>query len=97
VRGIYGGLTILKAALSKMIKHEKTCFDNKHVFIPFVFDIFGFIAPDNVVALIYRVQVVVHINIMFFRYMNIVFTIISFAIKKGLAAQLVARLPSTHV
>jgi len=39
------GQTTLKVALSKVGKHEKTCSDNQHVFISFVFDIFGFIAP----------------------------------------------------
>jgi hypothetical protein len=37
--------TTLKAASSKMAKHEKTYSDNQHVFIPFAFDIFGFLAP----------------------------------------------------
>jgi len=42
------GQTTLKVALSKVGKHEKTCSDNQHVFISFVFDIFGVIAPEVV-------------------------------------------------
>jgi len=38
-----------------------------------------------------------HSNVMFPRSMNVVFTSICFAIQKGLAAQLVARLPSIQV
>jgi hypothetical protein len=37
------GRTTLKAASGKMVKHEKVCYDNQHVFIPFVFDTFGFL------------------------------------------------------
>ncbi|MCI85244.1 auxilin-like protein, partial [Trifolium medium] len=32
------GQTALKGASSKMTKHEKTCSDNQHAFIPFAFD-----------------------------------------------------------
>lgn len=35
----------LKAASSKVAKHEKTCYDNQHIFIPFEFDIF--LLPDT--------------------------------------------------
>jgi hypothetical protein len=38
----------LKAASNKVAKHEKTCSDNQHAFIPLVFDTFGFLAPDVV-------------------------------------------------
>jgi hypothetical protein len=36
------GQAILKAALRKLARHEKMCFDNHHAFILFVFNIFGF-------------------------------------------------------
>jgi hypothetical protein len=39
------GQTTLKDAPRKVVKHEKTCSDNQHVFIPFDFDTFGFLAP----------------------------------------------------
>jgi len=39
------GHATLKAALSKIAKHEKACSDNQHAFIPFAFDTFGFLAP----------------------------------------------------
>ncbi|CAK8565893.1 unnamed protein product [Lathyrus sativus] len=38
----------LKAASSNMVKHEKTCSNNKKDFIPFVFDTFGFLAPETI-------------------------------------------------
>ncbi|KAM0063138.1 putative exostosin [Helianthus debilis subsp. tardiflorus] len=38
------GQAALKAASGKVIKHEKACLDNQHVFIPFAFDTFGFLA-----------------------------------------------------
>ena len=31
---------VVKAASSKVAKHEKACSDNQHTFIPLVFDIF---------------------------------------------------------
>jgi hypothetical protein len=40
-----------KAASTKVAKDEKTCYDNQHTFIPFVFDTFYFLAP-NVVSLL---------------------------------------------
>jgi len=90
------GQTALKATSSKVAKHEKACFDNQHAFIPFAFDTFGFLAPE-VVDLLHRVQKVMHNNVMSPRSMNVVFTRIGFAIQKGLAAQLVARLTSIQV
>jgi len=49
------GQATLKAALSKVTKHEKVCFDNQHAFIPFAFNTFGFLARE-VVDLLHRVQ-----------------------------------------
>jgi hypothetical protein len=40
------GRAALKAASSKMVKHETTCSNNQHVFILFSFDTFGFLTPD---------------------------------------------------
>jgi len=48
-------LAALKVGSSKVVKHKKTCSDNQHVFIPFVFDTFDFLAPE-VVDLLHRVQ-----------------------------------------
>ena len=79
------GQTALKTASSKVAKHEKACSDNQHVFISFAFDTFGFLAPDDV-DLLHRVQEVMHSNVTSPRSMNVVFTRISFAIQKGLAA-----------
>ncbi|GAU30880.1 hypothetical protein TSUD_15660 [Trifolium subterraneum] len=56
------GQAALKATSSKMSKHEKACSDNQHVFIPFAFDTFGFLAPEAV-TLLKRVQKVMHSNV----------------------------------
>ncbi|GKB81617.1 hypothetical protein Tco_0948512 [Tanacetum coccineum] len=88
------GQAALKAASGKVTKHEKACIDNQHVFIPFAFDTFSFLASEAV-ELLSRVQRVMHNNIMTPRSTDVVFKRISFAIQKGLAAQLVsACLPS---
>ncbi|GJV81438.1 putative reverse transcriptase domain-containing protein [Tanacetum coccineum] len=47
-RGFTAGQAALKAALGKVTKHEKACIENQHVFIPFAFDTFGFLAPEAV-------------------------------------------------
>ncbi|GJS48324.1 hypothetical protein Tco_0598445 [Tanacetum coccineum] len=93
-RGFTAGQTALKAASCKVTKHEKACIENQHVFISFPFDTFGFLAPEAV-ELLNRVQRVMHSNVMTPRSTYVVFKRIGFAIQKGLAAQLVARLPST--
>ena len=54
VRAFTIGQAAIKAASSKVAKHGKACSDNQHVFIPFVFDTFGFLAPE-VVDLLHRV------------------------------------------
>jgi hypothetical protein len=83
-------------ASSKVIKHEKICFDNQHAFIPFVFDTFDFLAQE-VVSLLQRVQKVMNSNVVFLRTKNVIFTRIDFAIQNELAAQLVACLPLIHM
>ncbi|GJR12423.1 retrotransposon protein [Tanacetum coccineum] len=45
-RGFSMGQAALKAAPCKVTKQEKACIENQHVFIPFVFDTFGFLAPE---------------------------------------------------
>ncbi|GKE87673.1 hypothetical protein Tco_1565148 [Tanacetum coccineum] len=93
-RGFTAGQAALKATSCKVTKHEKTCIENQHVFISFPFDTFGFLAPEAV-ELLSRVQRVMHNNVMTPRSTDVIFKRIGFAIQKGLAAQLVARLPST--
>ncbi|KAK2441803.1 hypothetical protein QL285_013051 [Trifolium repens] len=66
------GRAALKAASSKMAKHEKECTDNQHIFIPSAFDTFGFLALEAV-NLLKRVQKVMHSNIVAPKSMNIVF------------------------
>ncbi|GJU59436.1 putative ribonuclease H-like domain-containing protein [Tanacetum coccineum] len=94
IRGFTMGQAALKAASCKVTKHKKACIKNQHVFIPFAFDTFVFLAPE-VVELLNRVQWVMHNNVMTPRSTNVIFKHIGFAIQKGIAAQLVARLPST--
>ncbi|GJX69127.1 hypothetical protein Tco_0304854 [Tanacetum coccineum] len=93
-RGLKVGQTALKAASCKVTKHERACIENQHVFIPFAFDTFSFLAPEAV-ELLNRVQRVMNSNVMTPRSTNVVFHRINFAIQKGLAAQLVTRLSST--
>ncbi|GJR02211.1 protein PIN-LIKES 3 [Tanacetum coccineum] len=45
-QGFTAGHAALKAASCKVTKHEKTCIEIQHVFIPFAFDTFGFFAPE---------------------------------------------------
>nr|GFB25340.1 putative reverse transcriptase domain-containing protein [Tanacetum cinerariifolium] len=83
-RGFTAGQATFKAASGKVTKHEKECIENQHVFIPFAFDTFGFLAPDAV-ELLSRVQRVMHSNVMTPRSTDIVFKRIGFAIQKSLA------------
>ncbi|KAI3778249.1 hypothetical protein L2E82_07407 [Cichorium intybus] len=94
--GFTGRQAALKAAACKVDKHDKACRENQHVFIPFAFDTFGFLAPEAV-ELLNRVQRVMQSTIMSLRSLDFVFKRISFAIQKGLAAQLVARLPNVSM
>ncbi|GJV15438.1 hypothetical protein Tco_1360761 [Tanacetum coccineum] len=93
-RGFTVGQAALKAVSCKLTKHEKACIENQHVFIPFAFDTFSFLTPEAM-ELLNRFQQVMNSNVMTLRSTNVVFHRISFAIQKGLAAQLVARFPST--
>ncbi|KAK9052651.1 hypothetical protein SSX86_029281 [Deinandra increscens subsp. villosa] len=92
--GFVAGQAVLKAESGKVAKHEKACLENQHVFIPFAFDTFGSLAPEAV-GFLNRVQRVVHSNSSTPKNQNFVFSRIGFAIQKGVAAQLVARLPAT--
>ncbi|KAL6547310.1 hypothetical protein OROMI_023031 [Orobanche minor] len=65
--GFTAGQAALKAASCKVAKHEKTCMENQHAFMPFAFDTFGFLVPE-VVDLIKRIQKVMHSNVMTPRY-----------------------------
>ncbi|KAK1422142.1 hypothetical protein QVD17_25051 [Tagetes erecta] len=92
--GFVAGQAALKAESAKVGKHEKACLENQHVFIPFAFDTFGFLAP-KAVEFLNRVKRVVHSNSSSAKTQNFIFSRIGFAIQKGVAAQLVARLPAT--
>ena len=86
-RGFTAGQAALKATKCKVTKHEKSCLENQHVFIPFAFDTFGFLAP-NAVELLNRVQSIMYSNVISRRSTNVVFKRIGFIIQKGLAVQL---------
>nr|GEZ43629.1 putative reverse transcriptase domain-containing protein [Tanacetum cinerariifolium] len=89
----FAGQAALKVESSKVAKHEKACLENQHVFIPFAFDTFGFLAPETE-KFLNRVQRVVQSNCSTPKTQNFIFSRIGFAIQKGVAAQLVARLPA---
>ncbi|MFS7899287.1 putative exostosin [Helianthus anomalus] len=91
--GFVVGQAITKAEAGKVAKHEKACIENQHVFVPFAFDTFGALAPDAV-RFLKRVQQVVSSNTAHVKGQNFVFSRVGFAIQKGVAAQLVARLPA---
>jgi hypothetical protein len=42
------GQAAFKAGSNKVAKHEKSCSDNQHAFIQFLFDIFDFLALEVV-------------------------------------------------
>ncbi|KAL8242458.1 hypothetical protein R6Q59_012760 [Mikania micrantha] len=47
--GFVAGQAVLKAKSDNVAKHEKVCLENQHVFTPFAFDTFGFLAPRAVI------------------------------------------------
>nr|GEZ31834.1 auxilin-like protein [Tanacetum cinerariifolium] len=61
-RGFTVRQAALKAVLCKVTKYKKACIKNQHVFVPFAFDTFGFLAPEAM-ELLNRVQQVMHSNI----------------------------------
>nr|GEV05023.1 hypothetical protein [Tanacetum cinerariifolium] len=68
--------------LGQSDKTRKTCIENQHVFIPFAFDTFGFLAPEAL-ELLSRIQQVMHSNIMTPRSTDVAFKRIGFAIQNG--------------
>ncbi|GKB20372.1 hypothetical protein Tco_0854295 [Tanacetum coccineum] len=76
------GQAALKAVSCTVTKHEKACIENQHVFIPFAFDIFGFLAPEAM-ELLNRVQRVMNNNVMTPRSTNVFFIRLALQFKKG--------------
>ncbi|GKB46371.1 hypothetical protein Tco_0897124, partial [Tanacetum coccineum] len=74
-RGFTAGQAALRAASCKVTKHEKACIKNQHVFIPFAFYTFGFLAPEAL-ELLSRVQRVMHNNVMTPRSTDVVFKLL---------------------
>ncbi|KAJ0714665.1 putative exostosin [Helianthus annuus] len=91
--GFVAGQAIRKAESKKVDKHAKACADNQHAFVPFAFDTFGSLAPEAI-RLLTRVQKVVHSSCSSTGGQGFIFNRLGFAIQKGVAAQLVARLPA---
>jgi hypothetical protein len=91
--GFTAGQAVMKAEMKKVDKHDKACSENQHVVVPFAFDTFGSLAPEAV-RFLDRVRKIVRNNISAPRDHDYVFSRIGFAIQKGVAAQLVARLPT---
>jgi hypothetical protein len=56
------GQTTFKVASSKIVKHEKTCSDNQHIFIQFAFVTFRFLTP-KVVSLLQKIQKIMNNNV----------------------------------
>jgi hypothetical protein len=81
VRNFLVGQTTLKAASSKMGKHEKACSNNQHVFIRFTFNTFGLLATVTL-NLLKRVQNVIQSNVVSPKSMNVVFQILESGIQK---------------
>jgi hypothetical protein len=77
----YSRWTVLKVISNKMVKYRKVCSDNQHIFISFVFDIFGFLI-SKIVNYLKKVQKVMYNNNMSLRSMNVVFQRLNFIIQK---------------
>ncbi|KAL8243352.1 hypothetical protein R6Q59_009610 [Mikania micrantha] len=88
------GFVAGQAESDKVAKHEKACLENQHVFTPFAFDTFGFLAPESV-NFLNRVQRVMNSNVTALRTQKIVFSRIRFAIQKGVAARAVQKARSS--
>ncbi|KAJ0836363.1 hypothetical protein HanRHA438_Chr16g0766111 [Helianthus annuus] len=59
--GFVAGQAARKAESKKVDKQAKACVENQHVFVPFVFDTFGSLAPE-VIHFLTMVQRVIHNN-----------------------------------
>nr|KAJ0205010.1 hypothetical protein LSAT_V11C500282860 [Lactuca sativa] len=68
-RGFTAGHAALKADACKVAKHENACIENQHVFVPFAFDTFGFLASEAM-ELLNRVQQVINSNVISPRFTN---------------------------
>ena len=58
VGGFTTGHATLKTATGTVIKHEKSCMENQHMFIPFAFDTIRFPVLDSV-----ELQRIIHRNV----------------------------------
>ena len=91
--GFVAGQAVRKAEAKKVEKHAKACEENQHVFVPLAFDTFGSLAPEAT-RFLTRVQRVIHSSVSAPGGHGYVFSRLGFAIQKGVAAQLGARLPA---
>ncbi|MFS8013586.1 hypothetical protein Hanom_Chr14g01334701 [Helianthus anomalus] len=80
--------------MKKLASRISTCSSRSlSIHFAFAFDTFGALAPDAV-GFLKRVQQVVSSNTAHVKGQKFVFSRVGFAIQKGVAAQLVARLPA---
>ncbi|KAL8106507.1 hypothetical protein AgCh_023321 [Apium graveolens] len=77
-----------KSPEAKVRKHDEACKNNQHVFMPFAFDTFEFLASDDV-EFPRRVHKIMNKNVMTADSADYNFGMIEFAIQGGIAAQLV--------
>nr|GEV28544.1 auxilin-like protein [Tanacetum cinerariifolium] len=89
------GQAALKLESNKVTKHEKACLENQHVFIPFAFDTFSFLAPEAE-EFFTRVQRVVQSNLSTPMTQNFIFSRIGFAVQKGLRHSLMLVYPPSY-
>ena len=94
--GFVAWQTVLKAGGKKVEKYETVCLEKEHVFVPFAFDTFGALAPQAI-KLLDRVKKVMQSNSPAAKGQCFIFNRVGFAIQKGVAAQLVARLPTYYL
>ena len=83
-QGFIVGDAARKAEAGKVVKHDRACTENQHVFVPLAFDTFGGFAPEAV-RFLQRVKRVVAGTCMLPTAGNLVISRLSFAIQKGLA------------
>ena len=90
------GRAVIEAAQRKRVKYEAKCADIGYGFLPFSFSSFGELEKD-VVALLKRIRRFSVTQDIGARAAAHIFSRISFAIARGVGAQLVSRLPTNFL
>ncbi|KAL5714452.1 hypothetical protein ACHQM5_016415 [Ranunculus cassubicifolius] len=84
------------ATRKKYAKHDKACQEGGYEFIPFGFTTFGGLS-EEAIDLLSRVEKVAHQHLVCYKSTKFVFHRLGFLIQKGIAAQIVSRLPINFV